>query len=351
MKRYNEFINNDEQLNEGIFGFLKKMWSKAAAHIRKVQGGKEVQEIFDKYLGIITAEFKKKANVTLQLGGEEKATGKPVGESIILKYEQFINEEVGQDTNEGEGEGDVKLSDEQKAKVEKSGEKDKQMSAKTLQEKEKTLEQILTTYQDKALKEMERVLAKKGGAEKNPKLRIIIDNFKDDFRLKFLEAKVKFLENSGDKQAINKVAAERDKLAKKLEASWNTLDKEGGRTEGDYKIGNRYRYNTEKGQKNIEIVGPGDKEGMIKAKYLNKQDGKIEPQDFRITNIDNKDEELISGDTYGYRSKEGTGKLIDVIIGKPENKSVKVKSVETQKEFTVDTGLLRKKENSQQTTV
>lgn len=338
MKKYNEFIDSNEQLNEGIFDFLKKMWNKAAAHIRKIKGGKEVDAIFTKYLGIINAEIQKKANVTLQLGGEEKITK----ESIILRYDQFLNEEAETDM-----EPDVEISEEDKKKVQQSGEKDKQMDAKTLKEKEKIIEQIINLYKDKALKEMEQVLKKQGGAEKNPKLKIIIDNKIHEFNLKFLEAKVKFLEKSGDKAAMNKVAAERDKKAKELENMWKQLDEKGDvktEGEGDYKVGNRYRYNTEKGQKNIEIVGTSDKEGMIKAKYLNKEDGKIEPQDFRIENIDKEDNTLTDG-IYGYRSDEGTGKLIEVEIkgNKPENKNIKVTSVKTGKEFTVDTGLLRKK--------
>lgn len=338
MKKYNEFIDSNEQLNEGIFDFLKKMWNKAAAHIRKIKGGKEVDEIFKKYLGIINAEIQKKANVTLQLGGEEKITK----ESIILRYDQFLNEEVETDM-----ESDVEISEEDKKKVQQSGEKDKQMDAKTLKEKEKIIEQIINLYKDKALKEMEQVLKKQGGAEKNPKLKIIIDNKIHEFNLKFLEAKVKFLEKSGDKAAMNKVAVERDKKAKELENMWKQLDEKGDvkqEGDGDYKVGNRYRYNTEKGQKNIEIVGTSDNEGMIKAKYLNIKDGKIEPQDFRIENIDKDDNTLTDG-TYGYRSDEGTGELIEVEIkgSKPENKNIKVKSVKTGKEFTVDTGLLRKK--------
>jgi hypothetical protein len=338
MKKYNEFIDSNEQLNEGIFDFLKKMWNKAAAHIRKIKGGKEVDAIFTKYLGIINAEIQKKANVTLQLGGEEKITK----ESIILRYDQFLNEEAETDM-----ESDVEISEEDKKKVQQSGEKDKQMDAKTLKEKEKIIEQIINLYKDKALKEMEQVLKKQGGAEKNPKLKIIIDNKMHEFNLKFLEAKVKFLEKSGDKSAMNKVAVERDKKAKELENMWKQLDEKGDvktEGEGDYKVGNRYRYNTENGQKNIEIVGTSDKEGMIKAKYLNKEDGKIIPQDFRRENIDKDDNTLTDG-TYGYRSNEGKGELIEVEIkgNKPENKNIKVTSVKTGKEFIVDTGLLRKK--------
>lgn len=287
MKNYESFIK-DDQINEGIFGFLKKMWNRAAAHIRKIKGGKEVEEIFNKYLDIINAEIQKKANVTLQLGGEEKATSKPVTtkESIILKYDQFLNEEAEMESN-------VEVSEDDKKKVVQSGEKDKQMDAKTLKEKEKIIEQIINLYKDKALKEMEQVLTKQGGAEKNPKLKIIIDNKIHEFNLKFLEAKVNFLEKAGDKTMINKVAAERDKKAKELENMWKQLDEKGDvKTEGeaDFKVGNRYQYKTDSGElKVIKITGKSEEEGKIKATFVDDEkeqnftiDKIIKPKDINI---------------------------------------------------------------------
>lgn len=333
MKKYIEFTNN-EQINEGLFGFLKKMWDKAAGHIRKTKGGKEVQEIYDKYLKIITDEIQKKANVTLQLGAEEKVVGSKVKEGIILKYNQFLNEDVEEET-------DVDTEN-------NKSEDDEKMTAKTLKEKEKLLDQILDTYRDKALREMENIMKKMGGTEKNPKLRIIIDNFKDDFKLKFLESKIKYLEKSGDKSAITKIAAERNKLAKDLEKRWNTLDEKGDRTgdvtkESDIIIGNIYQYKTEKdGIKNIEIVKNSDKDGEIIAKYLNKNDGKIEPQSFTIANIIIKPKVEVDKE-YGYRSNKGTGKLIKVKVKKePIDNLVEVSSENKPDEtFKVNINLLR----------
>jgi len=338
MKKYNEFIDSNEQLNEGIFDFLKKMWNKAAAHIRKIKGGKEVDAIFTKYLGIINAEIQKKANVTLQLGGEEKITK----ESIILRYDQFLNEEAETDM-----EPDVEISEEDKKKVQQSGEKDKQMDAKTLKEKEKIIEQIINLYKDKALKEMEQVLKKQGGAEKNPKLKIIIDNKIHEFNLKFLEAKVKFLEKSGDKAAMNKVAVERDKKAKELENMWKKLDEKGDvktEGEGDFKIGNRYRCNIDGKIKTIKITSTGDETGKLKGHDIENEKDEytidIEKQivkDFEIKPKTDKEE----GSKFKYYST-GNKKWINVEVLSIDGDDVTVKNYEDDKseEFKINKNTL-----------
>lgn len=339
MKNYNEFINEQNQLNEGLFSFIGGLFKKAAAAIRKIKGGKEIEKIFNDYLAIIKKEFSKQAGVDLELGGEVKsvksnppASATTESYTNVLSYKDFLNEaEVAVQTGTTEGTTE-----------------DKKMTADTLKKKSAVLRKILDLYKAQALKKMNDVLTKQGGPEKNPKLKILIDLKKDDFELKFLDAEVKYLEQSGDKVAMQKVASQRDKLAKDLNKRWDTIDKEGNvNASGDTTItvGSFYRYKTDEGQTNIQITAKSDKnDGKITAKYLNAEDGKIEPQPFTIANIDTDDTTITVGTTYGYRTKDGTGELIDVKVSEaPKDGKVKVTTEKSPDGFYVLTGLLRKK--------
>lgn len=359
MKKYDKFINDNNQLNEGLFGFLKKMWNKAATYINKIKGGKEVDEIYKKYLTIINTEFERQAGVKLELGGEQKAEIKK--ESVVYDYKNFLLNEADGDTK------DATVDAQQKQQVDNAvnppedkptteatpTDVNKVLTAETLKKKLGTMEKIIQLYRDKALKEMNQVLTKMGGAVKNPGLQIIIDNKKDQFNLDFYNAQVSFLEKSGDKTMITKVAAERDKLSKELEARWNTLDKLGQRTGteggGDFKVGVKYRYKSEGGIKTIKITKPGDGKNSIFAQYLNKDDGGLNEQTFQIANIDTTFAPVL-GETYTYLSNEGVGPIINVTLMEAPDTgrgTVKVSSDKNKEGFNVEIGALRDKVEAQ----
>jgi hypothetical protein len=151
------------------------------------------------------------------------------------------------------------------------------------------MQNILNLYQNKALKEMETIITRLGGREKNPKLSIIIDNKKDEFRLAFLNAEIKALEQGGDRTTANKLATERNKLAKQLDAKWNLENVEYAEVDvgngNKYKVGLPYRYKTEEGGKSIKIIRKSDKPGYVVASY-NSGPTKGKEQNFQVANIE-----------------------------------------------------------------
>lgn len=178
-------------VNEELFGAMGKLignlFKKAKERIRKTKGGKEVEAIYQKYISLINAEFIKKANVELNLL-------QSIGESLI--------KEADTPTKEA----------------------DTKMGAKTLKEKSDVLDEIIKKMKDMAGKEMDDILLKMGGASKNPKLAIIINAKKDQFDLDFLNAKINYLEKSGDKEVIDEISKERDLIVKKIESSYKNFD-------------------------------------------------------------------------------------------------------------------------------
>ncbi len=284
---YKEFLNEKNNLNEGLFSFIGKLFKKAQAAYKKVKGGQKVKDIYDKYIDIINQEMQKQAQVTLNLGG-------------ILS--ENLNEEVEAQ--------DPVVSQEEKT----IDDKNKKMTPESLKKKQIILKKIIDTYKQKALKEMDQVLSNMGGAEKNPKLKIIIDNQKDQFTLDFMDAEIKFLEQAGDKESVKHIASERDKLAKDLDVRWNLDKVEHAQIEvnGDnYKIGVPYRYDK---TKTIKISSKiDDKNDVVMATYVSDKFGEIKEQPFRVSKIDK--EFKPKAGTYSYFSKSNND-LIDVTVEK-----------------------------------
>lgn len=304
-------LHESEMTNEGLFQFLGKMFNKAKTYIKKIKGAQEIEDIYNKYIKIIDDEFKKKAQVDLGLTSEEqlnaqkaKETGKPVEqqesgeqqkpvdvkqESVRVRVKNKLYEAGELDAiknSENEGTGDKAENSE--------NDKNVKMTADALKKKQSALQNILNLYQQKALREMENVLKKMGGREKNPKLAIVIDNKKDEFRLAFLNAEITAFENGGDKSAAQKLANERNKLAKSLDAKWQNLDK-ANTVDLDVKIngkdvkltvGKPYRYKKDDGTISvIEIKGKSQEDGKVVAAYRS-GDNAGKEQTFRLDNIE-----------------------------------------------------------------
>jgi len=321
----NEFLTrltDDEMINEGLFNFLGKMYNKAKGYINKIKGGKEIQKIYDEYLKLIQQEFKKRAHVNLQLSAEEKLSPAKPADTEVKKDEKtpkgvanpaienssYDNSDILNEAAPGEVD-DVNTDQEaiNKAEDKKLASTEKnvniKLTGKALSAKKKVLDEILKLYQTKALKQMNNVLLRMGGKEKNPKLAIIIDNKKDEFLLAFYNAQIKALEQGGDKVAANKLSVERNKLAKSLDARWN-LDKEqtanleiNGQT---YKTGTPYRYNKDGEIKTIQLLKTSKNPAQVVAAYTYGET-KGQEQLFKVDNIE-KDFTPVKGDVYKYFS-------------------------------------------------
>lgn len=330
MKNYNTFLNSKKyeiELNEGLFDMFKKLFNKINQYVIKTKGGKEVESIYQKYINIINQEFDKLGLTELNIGDSTM----PIKETIyISKYNNFLNEANEQ----------VEVSQEDSEELEKN----KNITIQKLKQKSQTINKIIELYKEKALKEMNAILKKYGGSDKNPKLAIIINNKKDQFNLDVLNAKVAYLEKAGDKSLINNVRIERDKLSKQLNAQWQGFDKVGA-AGGQFVANSFYRYKSANGIKTIKYLRPSQTQGKAFAKYLIKEDGIVDKeQEFRTENIvvDYKDLNLTDGDKYNYYDEE-QNKVIEVeIINYDEsNNTIKLKS--NGNEFDGHLGCLRDK--------
>ena len=224
----NEFLNNreNELINEGIFQFIGNMFNKAKTYINKVKGGNEVDKIYNKYLQIIQNEFSKKAQVNLNILAANKVKKEEKKEQKQQPNQQNQQpNQQNQQQNQQPNQQQVSAKTESILNEEVAAQPDTKLNIKTLKAKQQTITKILNFYQDKALKEMDAVLKRLGGAEKNKDLAIYIDSKKDEFKLAFLSAEIEAYNQGGDKVAANKLAIERTNLTKQINNKLKNLGK------------------------------------------------------------------------------------------------------------------------------
>lgn len=210
-----------EPVNEELFGAIGKlfgnMFKKAKERINKTKGGQEVEAIYQKYLDLISKEFAKTAKVELNLAAaareSEGTAAVPKKESLDTEDSNVINEaEETDDAPAAEGEAPA------------ATEVDAKTAVAQLKSKKTVLDQIIKKLKEMALKEMDTVLKKYGGAAANPQLEIIITAKKDQFDLDFMNAQISWLEKAGDKTESINISKQRDVIAKKIEADYKDFD-------------------------------------------------------------------------------------------------------------------------------
>jgi hypothetical protein len=214
---------NTETVNEEFLGaigkFFGNMFKKAKERINKTKGGNEVEAIYQKYLDLISKEFAKTAKVELNLAAaarENEGTGavpKKKTESLNIEGLDMINEADDAPADEP-AEGESPATPEVDAKT----------AVAQLKAKKGVLDQIIKKLKDMALREMDAVLKKYGGAAANPQLEIIITAKKDQFDLDFMNAQISWLEKAGDKTESIAISKQRDVIAKKIEADYKDFD-------------------------------------------------------------------------------------------------------------------------------
>jgi hypothetical protein len=318
----------NEEFLPGLFNFVKKMFNKVKTAINKIKGGKKCEEIYKKYLSIINTEISKKANIDLSINATLQAEPAETDKQAAQQKQAAEQKKNESAINEAQ---EPKLTPEEIEQMNKNaedagaqeGDKNKKIGLAALKEKKKLMDQIITLYKNRAIKEMDVILKNYGGAEKNPKLAQIIDNFKDQFQIDLLSAQMRYLEQSGDKNAANKLATELAKRNKELDAKWN-LDKVefatikvGGLT---LNIGGVYRYNSSKGIKTIKIKKVSQTPGEVIATYVY-GDTKDKEQSFKAANIDVKFVPEVNSE-YGYWSNTNNAGIKVKVIGKPDAKGL-----------------------------
>lgn len=190
IKKYESF-KNPEQVNEEFLGKLiggiKNMFKKSQERTNKAKGGKEVEAIYQKYLTSITTELAKTAQIDLNVAAAAKGD---------------LPAAAGATTNDANA----------------------KLAVDTLKKKKTIMDQIVQKIKATALKEMDAVLTKFGGAAANPQLKIIIDTKKDQFEMDYLNAQIGYLDKAGDKTMVAAISKERDALSKKIEDEFSDFD-------------------------------------------------------------------------------------------------------------------------------
>lgn len=318
----------NEEILGSLFNWVKGFYNKAKAARNKTKGGKDVQAIYDKYLKIINDQLAKKANISLNLKGEEamvKATA--AGTTPIKTAESLL-------IKEAEDAAPVMSEEEEESK-------DTKLDAATLKSKMNIITQILDLQKKNARREMEAVLKKYGGAEKNPDLQILIDNKIREFDMATLNAEIEYLEKAGDKSAVQKLRAKRETVQKEIESEYKKIGTEASK---EFKVGDKtlkmnakYRYKSVDGIKTILVKGASDEEGKVEAAYVY-GNTKDQVQKFTAANVET-DFKPEKDKQYGYYSANNDRVINVTVTGDPDDKGMV--DVKTSKaEFKVEVGAL-----------
>lgn len=192
IKKYESFKNKkSERVNEeflgSLIGGIKNLFKKSQERTNKAKGGKEVEAIYQKYLNMITTELAKTAQIDLNVAAASKGD---------------LPAAAGATTNDANA----------------------KLAVDTLKKKKAVMDQIVQKIKATALKEMDAVLTKFGGAAANPQLKIIIDTKKDQFEMDYLNAQIGYLDKAGDKTMVAAISKDRDALSKKIEGEFKDFD-------------------------------------------------------------------------------------------------------------------------------
>jgi hypothetical protein len=224
IKKYESFKNqNSEPVNEEFLGKLiggiKNLVKKGQERINKTKGGKEIEVIYQKYLKLIHDQLSKTADIDLNIAAASKGdlpgapgTGTPVTPGATASGETPTKESISYEKSGKIFEADANAVANAKLAVD------------TLKKKKTIMDQIVQKLKAQALKEMDAVLAKFGGASGNPQLSIIVKTKQDQFEMDYLNSQIAYLDAAGDKTMVAEISKRRDMISKKIEAEMKEFD-------------------------------------------------------------------------------------------------------------------------------
>ena len=240
IKKYESFKKqNSEPVNEEFLGKLiggiKGLFKKAQERSNKAKGGKEVEVIYQKYLTMITSELAKTAQIDLNVMAASKGD---------------LPAAVGATTNDANA----------------------KLAVDTLKKKKTVMDQIVQKIKAMALKEMDAILTKFGGAAANPQLKIIIDTKKDQFEMDYLNAQIAYLDKAGDKTMVAAISKERDALSKSIEDDFKDFDTAKAVT---YAVGDEviYLLKDKKPEEYDKTKKPEDQKAIVGVHKIAELDG------------------------------------------------------------------------------
>ena len=240
IKKYESFKKqNAEPVNEEFLGKLiggiKGLFKKAQERSNKAKGGKEVEVIYQKYLTMITSELAKTAQIDLNVMAASKGD---------------LPAAAGATTNDANA----------------------KLAVDTLKKKKVVMDQIVQKIKAMALKEMDAILTKFGGAAANPQLKIIIDTKKDQFEMDYLNAQIAYLDKAGDKTMVAAISKERDALSKSIEDDFKDFDTAKAVT---YAVGDEviYLLKDKKPEEYDKTKKPEDQKAIVGVHKIAELDG------------------------------------------------------------------------------
>jgi hypothetical protein len=240
IKKYESFKNqNSEPVNEEFLGKLiggiKNLFKKGQERVNKAKGGKEIEVIYQKYLTMITSELAKTAQIDLNVMAASKGD---------------LPAAPGATTNDANA----------------------KLAVDTLKKKKTIMDQIVQKIKATALKEMDAVLTKFGGAAANPQLKIIIDTKKDQFEMDYLNAQIAYLDKAGDKTMVATISKDRDALSKKIEDEFADFDTAKAVT---YAVGDEviYLLKDKKPEEYDKAKKPEDQKAVVGVHKIAELDG------------------------------------------------------------------------------
>jgi len=204
-KQYNESKKYyDSQINEGVFGLIgklfKNIFNKTKEVINKTKGGKELEEIYQKYIKILSDKIKEKTNIDLNIAAA----------SNIDKIKEKVSYNKYKMINEGE---------EEDIKTEKEG-----ITPDKLKQSNALIDKIIDETSKMAIDEMNNIVTKLGGKEKNPKLQLLVNTKISQLKLDVLNAKYAAISQSGDQKLIAEVETERKKITQEIENNLKKIE-------------------------------------------------------------------------------------------------------------------------------
>ena len=307
-----------EPVNEEIFGAIGKFFSNLFKNIKqkinKIKGGQEVEDIYNKYLTKIQQEIKKAAGVELNLSAATKTEADAKAKAEAEKKQEKPPEAKKENQN---------LNYNRYGKIFEA-DADTKMEADKLKQKKEIIQQIVDKMRTMAIKEMDAVLKKFGGAAENPQLEIVITAKKDEFELAFLNAQVDFLEKAGDKTQVAEIVKKRDAVSQKVQKQYKELDAakavkyeeddeiiylKKDKTKEDWnKLSDEEKKNPQEGKaKELVSVGPYvSKEGdKVKIKDTDGESAEIASDRMMGKVESNKEMKFKVGDEVSWTSKDG----------------------------------------------
>jgi hypothetical protein len=232
-KQYNESKKYyDSQINEGIFGLMgklfKNIFNKTKEAINKTKGGKELEEIYQKYIKILSDKIKEKTNIELNIAAASNIKQEKVS---YYKY-KMINEDEEKDI-----------------KTEKES-----ITPDKLKQSNALIDKIIDETTKMAIDEMNNIITKLGGKEKNPKLQLLVNAKISQLKLDVLNAKYAAISQSGDQKLIAEIETERKKITQEIE---NNLKKIESIKEGEGQITPEIIEEWKKDSKNVIYLRDG----------------------------------------------------------------------------------------------